>query len=87
MLILEDGSLECKSVTLDPAESVSRALMNVGHDKDIAPHVPHVSKAIRVYDGQVFVDDRDHILWLMGFLPDAPNSQGNVTVVKNGVAS
>lgn len=86
VLILNDNSVVCHAVDLHPHESVAHALAAAAVDKDIAPHVDNVKTAIRVLNGEVFVDDRDKALYLMGVIPSAPADAHTLKVTNEVMA-
>ena len=80
-LILEDDSIATKSVQMDQHDSVAKAMHDIAKDDYIAKRLPNLKKAIRVYGGKVFVDDREQALWMLGQAPSRPRGGSHTTVV------
>ena len=82
LLLNDDETIECKTVKLAEGDSVAEALRNVGSDKDVQKVLPEMKMQIRLYDGKVFVDNKEQALWMLGQLDHKPDT-ANSTVVTN----
>lgn len=72
LLLNDDETISCKTVTLDDTDSVAQALREVGQDKKILSQLDSMKSAVRLYDGKVFVDNREQALWMLGHLDHKP---------------
>lgn len=72
IFLLNDDTLVTKNYDLPPNASLASKLTDIAKDNAVAKILPKVHKAIRILDKEVFVDDRERILWLMGCSAKVP---------------
>ena len=73
IFLLNDETLVTKNYDLPTNASLASKLTEIAQDDAVAKILPKVVKAIRILDKEVFVDNRERILWLMGCSPVEPS--------------
>lgn len=72
ILLLKDDSLLTLDYEVTSSTSIAKLLTEAAKNDTVAKALPNIVKAIRIVDKEVFVDNRERILWLMGCSPVVP---------------
>lgn len=66
IFLLNDDSVVTREYDIPAHGSVAKKLLDIPKEDAVAKILPQVTKAVRILDHEVFVDNRERIMWLMG---------------------